>query len=582
MAKQKDTATKKKLGDLLTEVGIISKEQLGNALQDQKAKGIKLGESLISLGYITEDVLLAFLGKQCGVPYISLSEYGEISPDVIRSVPENVVRHQTLIPISKEGKILTIAMNDPLNVFATDDLRLMTGCEINPVIASEAEIKNAIEKYYSVKGSMDDIVKEMSTSEEDANLEVVKEDEESDDLSALAAAGEEAPIIRICNLLLSGAIRAKASDIHVEPYEKKLRVRYRIDGVLHEVNAPPKKLQNAIISRFKIMSSLNIAERRVPQDGRIKIKIMDREIDLRVSICPTAFGEKIVMRILDSSNLCLDLNKLGFEPETLAIFNKCIEAPYGIILVTGPTGSGKSTTLYSALSTLNFPDKNINTIEDPVEYVLAGINQVQVKPDIGFTFSAGLRSFLRQDPDIIMVGEIRDTETAEIAVNAALTGHLVLSTLHTNDAPGSVTRMLNMGVEPFLITSTVIMVVAQRLARVICKDCKEPYEISSEYLESIGVGKEMFDGKKKVNLYRGKGCDKCSNTGYKGRLACYEVMEMNDTIRKLILQSKPTLEIRKAAKKTGMITLRDAAVKKMLVGATTVEEVLRLTVEDEE
>ncbi len=582
MAKQKDVVARKKLGDLLTEVGIISKEQLKKALQEQKENGIKLGEALIALGYITEDVLLAFLGKQCGVPYVSLSEYGEISPDVIRSVPENVVRHQTLIPISKEGSILTIAMNDPLNVFATDDLRLMTGCEINPVIASETEIKNAIEKYYSVKGSMDDIIKEMSEPGDDGNLEVLKEEEEEEDLAMLAAAGEEAPIIRICNLIISGAVKAKASDIHIEPYEKKLRVRYRIDGVLHEVNSPPKKLQNAIASRFKIMSGLNIAERRIPQDGRIKIKVIGREIDFRVSVCPTSFGEKIVMRILDSSNLCLDLNKLGFEPDTLAVFNKCIAAPYGIILVTGPTGSGKSTTLYSALSTLNFPDKNINTIEDPVEYVLPGINQVQVRPDIGFTFASGLRSFLRQDPDIIMVGEIRDIETGEIAINAALTGHLVLSTLHTNDAPGSVTRMLNMGIEPFLITSTVVMVIAQRLARVICKDCKEPYEISTEYLESLGASKELFKGKKKVNLYRGKGCDKCSNTGYKGRLACYEVMEMNDRIRKLILQGKSTIEIRKAARETGMVSLREAAIRKMLSGATTVEEVLRLTVEDEE
>ena len=581
MAKIKDTLSKKKLGDLLREVGIISQGQLEKALQEQKAKGIKLGEALIVLGYITEDVLLAFLGKQCGVPYVSLSEYGEIPPEVIGSVPENVVRHQKLIPISKEGNTITIAMNDPLNVFATDDLRLMTGCEINPVIASESEIRSAIDKYYSVKGNMEDIVKEMYSTDEDTKLEVLKESTDGDDTAALEAAGEEAPIIRICNLILSGAVKSKASDVHVEPYEKKLRVRYRIDGVLHEVNAPPKKLQNAIASRFKIMSGLNIAERRIPQDGRIKIKVLNKEIDLRVSVCPTAFGEKIVMRILDASNLCLDLSRLGFDPETLAVFQSCIETPYGIILVTGPTGSGKSTTLYSSLSTLNFPDKNISTIEDPVEYVLEGINQVQVKPEIGFTFSAGLRSFLRQDPDIIMVGEIRDVETAEIAVNAALTGHLVLSTLHTNDAPGAVTRLLNMGVEPFLITSTIIMVVAQRLARVICKYCKEPYEVPAEYLESIGVKKELLDNQKKVTLYRGKGCENCSSTGYKGRLACYELMVMNDNLRKLILKGESSIEIRRAARESGMVTLREASIKKMLVGATTVEEVLRLTIEDE-
>jgi len=580
----KGPAIKKKLGDLLVEVGIITAEQLQEALEEEKIRGGRLGEVLMELGYITEDVLLAFLGKQCGVSYVSLSEYGEIDEQVIRSVPQSVARHQTLVPISLEGKTLTIAMSDPLNVFAIDDLRLMTGKDINVVIASENEIKNAIEKYYGAKGSMEDILKEMEASVKDgANVEVVKKaDTGGNDMIALEAAGEEAPVIKIVNLLLTGAIKAGASDIHIEPYEKTLRVRYRIDGVLNEVSAPPKKLQNAVVSRLKIMATLDIAERRLPQDGRIKIRALDKEIDLRVSVLPTSFGEKVVMRILDASALCLDLTKLGFESEVLSIYKKNIEVPYGIILVTGPTGSGKSTTLYSTLSTLNYPDRNIITIEDPVEYVLQGINQVQAKPDIGLTFATGLRAFLRQDPDIIMVGEIRDTETAEIAINAALTGHLVFSTLHTNDAPGAMTRLNNMGIEPFLTTSTVIMVVAQRLVRVICKHCKEPYEVPADFLSSIGVKDEEIKGKKKVTLYRGKGCDNCSNTGYRGRTACFEVMEVRDEIKELVLNRESTHIIKAKARETGMVTLREAAIRKLLAGVTTVEEVMRVTFADVE
>ena len=580
----KGPAIRKKLGDLLVEVGIITAEQLQEALEEEKIRGGRLGETLMGLGYITEDVLLAFLGKQCGVSYVSLSEYGDIDEEVIKSVPESIARHQTLIPIALEGKTLTIAMSDPLNVFAIDDLRLMTGKEINVVIASETELKNAIERYYGAKGSMEDIVKEMELSvKDDGNVEIVKRaDAGGDDIIALEAAGEEAPIIKIVNLLLGAAVKIGASDVHIEPYEKILRVRYRIDGVLHEVSSPPKKLQNAVVSRLKIMASLDIAERRLPQDGRIKIKVMDKEVDLRVSVLPTSFGEKVVMRILDASSLCLDLTKLGFEPDALSIYKKNIEVPYGIILVTGPTGSGKSTTLYSTLSTINYPDRNIITIEDPVEYVLQGINQVQARADIGLTFAAGLRSFLRQDPDIIMVGEIRDTETAEIAINAALTGHLVFSTLHTNDAPGAVTRLNNMGIEPFLTTSTVIMVVAQRLVRVICKHCKEPYEVPGDFLSSIGVKEAEIKGKKKVTLYRGKGCDNCSNTGYRGRTACFEVMEIHDDLRELILNRESTHLIKSKARESGMVTLREVAIKKLLTGVTTVEEVMRVTFADVE
>jgi len=576
---------KKKLGDLLVEVGIITPEQLEEALEEQKKHGGKLGEILMAFGYITEDVLLAFLGKQCGVSYVSLKEYGDIPEKVVKMVPESMVRTQKLIPIALEKNILTIAMSDPLNVFAIDDLRMMTGKDIKVVIASEAEIKNAIDKYYGAKESIDDILREMEepvAPEGTEDVELVEEGEEETDVIALEAQGEEAPVVRIVNLLLSSAVQAGASDIHIEPYEKTLRVRYRIDGVLHEVTAPPKKLQNAIISRLKIMSRLDIAERRIPQDGRIKLKVQNREVDLRVSTVPTAFGEKIVMRILDASSLKLELEKLGFEGDSLAVYKKTINVPYGIVLVTGPTGSGKSTTLYSTLATLNSTEVNIVTIEDPVEYVLEGINQVQVHPDVGLTFASGLRSFLRQDPDIIMVGEIRDTETAEIAINAALTGHLVFSTLHTNDAPGAMTRLNNMGIEPFLTTSTVVMVIAQRLVRLICPKCKEPVEVEADKLKHLGVSEEVLKGKKKITLYRGTGCDYCTNTGYKGREACYEVMEINDEIRELVLERAPTHVIKQAARRNGMKTLREAALRKLLSGKTTVQEVLRVTFADKE
>jgi len=569
---------KKRLGDLLVEVGIITEEQLQTALQEQKERGGKLGQILMAMGFITEDVLLAFLGKQCNVSYVSLNEYGEIPDNVIKMVPETIVRNQKLLPIALNGNELTVAMSDPANVFAIDDLKMMTGKNIRVVIASEAEIKNAIDKYYGAKGSMQDILKEIDAPEgADEEVEVVKEEDAGKDIIALEAEGEDAPVIKIANLILSGAVSAGASDIHIEPFEKSLRVRYRIDGVLHEVTAPPKKLQNALVSRLKIMAKLDIAEHRLPQDGRIKIKVQNKEIDLRVSVLPTAFGEKIVMRLLDPESLKLDLTKLGFEDETLKVYQKNIEVPYGIILVTGPTGSGKSTTLYSTLANLNKPEVNIVTIEDPVEYVLEGINQVQANSEIGLTFAEGLRSFLRQDPDIIMVGEIRDTETAEIAINAALTGHLVFSTLHTNDAPGAMTRLNNMGIEPFLTTSTVVMVIAQRLVRIICPKCKEEFEVEYDKIKHLGVTPEMVDGKTKVKLARGTGCDYCSNTGYKGRKACYEIMEVSDKIKDLVLERAPTHLIKQVAKEEGMITLREAALRKLLRQETTLEEVLRVT-----
>lgn len=577
------------------EAGLLTSDQLEQALELQRKQGGKLGQILVQLGFVAEEVLLGFLGKQYGVNYVNLAEYGEISEKVVRMVPEHVIRHQMIVPIACAGNLLIVAMANPLDIFATDDLRLMTGKDIQVVIASEQEIKDVIDKFYFKKisfgvlgledkgsgsstESINGVVKEMEDQVTE-NLEVLKEDNAKNEAISVEEA-EDAPVIKVVNLVLAFAVKSGASDIHIEPYEKTLRIRYRIDGVLYEQSTIPKKFQNAIISRVKIMSNLDIAERRLPQDGRIKIKIRKKEVDLRVSVCPTAFGEKIVLRILDSSSLCLDLTRLGFESETLTIYKKNIDIPYGIILVTGPTGSGKSTTLYSTLSTLNFPDRNIITIEDPVEYVLAGINQVQAKPDIGLTFAAGLRSFLRQDPDIIMVGEIRDTETAEIAINAALTGHLVFSTLHTNDAPGAVTRLNNMGIEPFLTTSTVVMVIAQRLVRVICKGCKEPYPVPIEYTKDLGI--KLPEGTKEVTLYRGKGCEACSKTGYKGRLACYEVMEITDRIRDLVLERASAHVIKQAAREQGMITLREAALKKVLSGVTTVEEMLRVTYADSE
>ncbi len=582
MAIRVTSVLRKKLGDLLVDLAIISREQLQQALEVQRHTGGKLGRIFIQLGFVTEEVLLYFLGKQAGVSYVSLADYGKIPEEIVSIVPEGIARYQTIIPIAKNDKTLTIAMSDPFNIFAIDDLRLTTGYDIKVVIAPEKEIKNAIDLYYSSKGVIEQAIKEIEKGAGEGTLEVVKTSEEKKEAISLEAAAEEVPVVKIVNLLLTGAVRAKASDIHIEPYEKSLRVRYRLDGVLHEQPSPPRKLQDAIISRIKIMANLDIAERRLPQDGRIKIKTLGREVDLRVSTLPTAFGEKVVMRILDSSALCLDLTKLGFEPETLAVYKKNISLPHGIVLITGPTGSGKSTTLYSTLSTLNYPDCNIMTIEDPVEYVLEGINQVQARPEIGLTFAAGLRSFLRQDPNIIMVGEIRDTETAEISINSALTGHLVFSTLHTNDAPGAITRLNNMGIEPFLTASTINLVVAQRLVRVICKECKETYAVPFDFLANLGVKPEQVNNAKEIHLSRGRGCSSCSSTGYRRRLGIYELLEMNDEIRELILEHASTHLLKQAARKSGMMTLRESAIRKVLNGTTTIEELMRVTITDTE
>ncbi len=577
----------RRLTDLLVSQGLLSRDDLSEALKEQHKTGGKLGAILISKGLLTEEQFLSFLGDQCGIRYVSLSEF-KFEDNVLELIPESIARQQILIPCRKsEDNVLTVAVADPLNVMVLDDLKMMTGSEISAVLASESEILAAIDKGYhsmSAEDALDEIVHQSDASENATDIAL---DQDSDtqevveDVRGLEKSASDAPVIKMVNLILSNAVKDHASDIHIEAFPKEIRIRYRIDGVLHERPAPPKKFHQALTTRVKIMANLNIAERRVPQDGRIKIKANGKEIDLRVSVLPCAPGEKIVMRILDSSGLKVQMSQLGFEPEALAVFNKCMNAPYGINLITGPTGSGKSTTLYSALANLNTPDTNIITVEDPVEYQLHGINQVQVNPHAGLTFASALRSFLRQDPDIIMVGETRDLETAQIAINAALTGHLVFTTLHTNDAPSSITRLSMMGVEPFLISAAVLMVEAQRLVRSVCPKCKEAYEVDVGSLIKHSIPEEALKPKNgKVTLYKGKGCEHCANTGYRGRLGLYEVLEVTDSIRELILNKAPTSEIKKVGIKQGMLTLRACALRKLLEGATTVEEMIRVTASD--
>ncbi|MFH1075102.1 MAG: type IV-A pilus assembly ATPase PilB [Candidatus Firestonebacteria bacterium] len=562
---------KKKLAQMLVDEEIITDAQLQEALKESKAQDIRLEQAIVKLGYITDDVIMAFMGTQMGIPTVNLNEQGNIDPNVVKLIPENVCQRQVLIAIAKKGNTLTVAMSDPLNVSAIDDIRLMTGFEVIPVLAGESEIKAMIQKVFSnTSAEMEEVMKDLENVED---VEVIAAEDEVDAVK-LAAASEDAPIVKLVNAMLTRAIEEKASDIHLEIYEKITRMRYRIDGVLHERPAPPRKIYAALVSRIKIISELDIAERRKPQDGRCKIKVSGKEIDMRVSILPTGFGEKVVIRVLDTTNLQLDLAQLGFEPDILQLYKKNVDAPYGMILVTGPTGSGKSVTLFSTLALLNYPDVNIVTIEDPIEFVTQGVNQVMVNNKAGLNFANGLRSFLRQDPDIILVGEIRDSETALIAINAALTGHLVLSTLHTNDAPQAMTRLNNMGVEPFLITSSVIMVIAQRLVRKICLKCKEAYEVSPEVLEDLNI--KPAEGEKVV-FYRGLGCTNCANTGYKGRAAIYEVLVMNDEVRKLVLKHASGTDIKKVAIETGMITLREAGIRKVRAGVTSIEELLRTT-----
>src|SRR5579872_3309318 len=511
-----------RLGELLTKASLITQEQLKEALKSQKDTGGKLGETLIKLGFVSEEEITECLSQQFGVPSINLSHF-EIDSSVIKLIPADVARKYNILPVNKTGATITIAMADPTNVFAMDDIKFMTGYNVE----SELGIKAAIDNYYGSTSSMElKKVMEDLQQAESADLEVLEEGEELD-VEALAESAEEAPVVKLVNLILTDAIKRGASDIHVEPYEKEYRVRFRIDGILYEIMNPPLKLKDAITSRLKILAKLDISEKRLPQDGRIKLKMKlnekNKELDFRVSVLPTLFGEKIVLRLLDKDNLRLDMTKLGFEPESLAKFEEAIFKPWGMVLVTGPTGSGKTNTLYSALAKVNSPEVNIMTAEDPVEFNLPGINQVQMKEAIGLNFAATLRSFLRQDPNIILVGEIRDFETAEIAIKAALTGHLVLSTLHTNDAPSTINRLMNMGIEPFLVATSVLLIAAQRLARRICQNCKEVVDVQPQALLNLGFTQEEAAT---VTPMKGAGCATCNSTGYKGRVGLYEVMEV--------------------------------------------------------
>jgi type IV pilus assembly protein PilB len=564
-----------RLGELLVKEQLITPLQLRKAMDTQRGSGGRLGHELTKLGYIDENELTSFLSKQYGVPSVNLGDI-ELDPDVLKLISKEVVTRHQVIPVNRSGNTLIVAMADPSNIFAIDDLKFITKFNIEVVVASEQAIADAIEQYYTSNVSFDEVM--MDFDAEGDEFEFDDEEEEDINVLDLEKSAGDAPVVKLVNLILLDAIRKNASDIHVEPYEKSMRIRYRIDGVLYEVMKPPMKLKNAIISRFKIMSNLDIAERRLPQDGRIKMKLgRGREMDFRVSVLPVLWGEKVVLRLLDKSNLQLDMTKLGFEAKVLAEYKSNIQKPFGMILITGPTGSGKTTTLYSTLSELNKSTTNICTAEDPVEFNLYGINQVQMHDDIGLNFASALRSFLRQDPDIIMVGEIRDFETAEIAVKAALTGHLVLSTLHTNDAPSSVSRMLNMGIEPFLVASSVNLIGAQRLCRKICKECREPIEVPEQVLIDLGVAPADVP---EFTVYRGAGCGTCNNTGYKGRIAVYEIMFFNDELGEFILNGASTLELKREAVRQGMRTLRMSALRKLGEGMTTIDEVVRTTAAD--
>jgi len=594
-----------RLGELLVKRNYINPEQLKKALEEQKLKGGRLESNLVRLGYIKEDELLSFLSAQYRVPSVKISKM-EINPNVIKLIPSSISKKYFIIPINRMGPKLTLAMSDPSNIVVIDEIKFMTGFNVEPVVASETEIIDAIKKYYGGGGNvagmgsvsfqsadfelddekinasgdgiaiddvvdLDDFDKLVHGAVD--NVEVVEAQQNLEDTIDM-----EGPIIKIVNGILIKAIKLGASDIHFEPYERTFRVRYRIDGVMRRDMSLPIQIKNAMTSRLKIMARLDIAEKRLPQDGRIKLRLgKGREMDFRVSTIPILFGEKVVLRLLDKSALQLDMTKLGFEESSLVDLKASIHKPVGMILVTGPTGSGKTTTLYSALSELNKETENIITAEDPIEYNFMGINQVQMHEEIGLTFASALRSFLRQDPDIIMVGEIRDFETAQIGVQAALTGHLVLSTVHTNDAPGTITRLIDMGIEPFLISSAVILILAQRLIRKICMDCREPVKVHPQLLIDLGIPPDEV---KSFQVYKGKGCPICNNTGYKGRIGLYEVMPMREEVKELVLSRASTSEIKKEAMRLGMKTLRQSGVMKIKDGVTTIEEVLRSTIED--
>jgi len=568
-----------RLGDLLVKEKVITTEQLEQATKLQKESHCRLASALVKLGFLSDEDVTNFLSRQYGVPAINLA-YFEIDPAVVKLIPYETAKRYQILPLSRVGASLTIAMVDPTNVFAMDDIKFMTGFNIEPVVASESSIVEGIDKSYgtSKEEELEQVMQSMNEFGEGADVEVQAEEQEME-LKELEKAADEAPIVKLVNLVLTDAVKRGASDIHMEPYEKEFRVRFRIDGVLQSIMNPPLKLKDAITSRLKIMAKLDISEKRLPQDGRIMLKMQiggkKKQLDFRVSTLPTLWGEKIVLRLLDKENLRLDMTKLGFESESLVKFEKAILKPYGMVLVTGPTGSGKTNTLYSAISRLNQPDTNIMTAEDPVEFQLGGVNQVQMKEQIGLNFAAALRAFLRQDPNIILVGEIRDFETAEIAIKAALTGHLVLSTLHTNGAPETITRLMNMGIEPFLVATSVHLICAQRLVRRVCKDCAEPVEVPVQALIEEGFTPEET---KTVQIMKGKGCATCNKTGYKGRTGLYEVMEVDDDIKELVLVGASALELKKKAIERGMITLRRSGLMKVAQGWTTLEEVARETI----
>jgi type IV pilus assembly protein PilB len=562
-----------RLGEILLQTGLITPAQLAQALAQQKVEGGRLGAILIKLGCLTEQQVVQALGEKFRIPYIDLDRHA-IDATLLQLIPAEIAQKHLVFPVAKTGTTLTLAMADPVSAFAVEDIRFMTGLKVELVVATESGVRRAIDRFYEDAESLQTVI----ASLEGVGTEVMDEPGDlNGTIGELKQAVEEAPVIKLVNLMLAEAIRRGASDIHAEPFDKTFRIRFRIDGVLYEVMSPPMHMKNAIISRLKIMAELDISERRLPQDGRLKVKFKGHEVDFRVSTLPTLFGEKVVMRLLDKSHLMLDMTKLGFEPQALAAFEEAIHAPYGMLLVTGPTGSGKTTTLYSALDRLNQLETNVMTAEDPVEFNLLGIIQVQIRESIGLTFATALRAFLRQDPDVIMVGEIRDYETAEIAVKAALTGHLVLSTLHTNDAPSAVTRLLNMGIEPFLVASSVLIILAQRLLRRVCSQCKVPVEVPSENLMAIGLPEAEAAA---LTCYIGSGCEACSGTGYKGRMAIYEVLPLSPELRGLVLNGASAQELKQAAVQQGMRTLRMSALAKLQEGITTVQEVVRVTFKD--
>ncbi len=558
--------------EILVRGGVITREQLNEALDSFKQNGSSLVHELVRLGHTSEDQVTDFLADQFGIEKVEI-EGTDIPDSIFNLIPVQFIQKYQIIPLKLMTSTLTIAMSDPTNLAAINEIKFVTGYGVRVVLARASEIKKILDGRFGSVTAYDDVLKKLG----DSDMEVIREEEVN--LQELQQATNDAPVVTLVNAILGDAAKRRASDIHIEPYEKIFRVRFRVDGILHEIMAPPPKLKAPLVSRIKIMADLDIAERRLTQDGRIKLKMGGQELDIRVSVLPTMFGEKIVMRLLDKANLQLDMTKLGFEEKDLKGFKEALHKPYGMLLITGPTGSGKSTTLYSGLSDLNDPGVNISTAEDPVEYNLVGINQVQVKDEIGLTFASALRSFLRQDPDIIMVGEVRDLETAQIAVKAALTGHLVLSTLHTNDAPSTIDRLINMGVEQFLIVSSINLIAAQRLVRQICQSCKEPIEVPSDVLTNVGVDPaEVAAG---FPTFQGKGCAECNQTGYKGRLAIYEVMVMNDGLKEAIIRGMSGTDLKREAVKSGMSTLRMSAIKKVREGLTTVEETVRVTDSDE-